>query len=324
MRHRNTHIVKPSTPRCRLVGAVVGAVALVTLAACGSSADDASSGATISIVASTNVYGDIASHVAGDHAEVTSIIDNPNTDPHDYEASTRNMLAVERADIVIENGGGYDPFMQTLRDGADNSDAEVLDAVTISGKRAAPGEELNEHVWYDFAGMTRLIERLRDALVELDPTHAEDYRANADGLVEQLRGLQSRAEEVGSAHRGATAAMTEPVPGYLLDTIGIDNRTPDAFSEAVEAGEPASPAVLAETLALFTDDPVDVLVANAQTVDDQTGQVVDTARNNDVPVVSVTETLPEGESYVTWMQANLTAIADALGGDPRTPATTAS
>ncbi len=302
--------------RRRPHGCVAGAVivaAVIVLGACGSAAEPgraAKSGPKI--VASTNIYGAIAHAVAGDHAEITSIIDDANADPHDYEASTRDILTVSKADIVIVNGAGYDEFMQNLLDAADQHDATVLDAVAISGKKAGEGSELNEHVWYSFEAMIRLAERLRDALVEVDPSHADDYRTNAEQLIDDLHELTDRAEQVGSEHPDATAAVTEPVPLYLLATIGIENRTPEAFSEAVEEGEEASPAVLVDTLALFTHDPVDLLVVNAQTVSDQTDQVVAAAKDHRIPVVSVTETLPKGETYVGWMRANLDAIADAL------------
>lgn len=319
MSRRHT-LVKPGPlRRGRTITVGIVAVSLVVISACGSSTDGSTrgDGRAPRIVASTNVYGDLAAHVAGDHAQVTSIVDDPSIDPHSYEASTRDILAVSRADIVIVNGGGYDDFMQTLRDGADNPDAEVLDAVGISAKRARADDELNEHVWYDFATVVRVVERLRDALVEIDPTHAADYRTNTTRLVGQLDALEVRARRIGADHRGASAAVTEPVPRYLLDAIGLKNRTPEAFSDAVEEGEAASPAVLARTLDLFTHDPVDVLVSNAQTGDDQTRQVVDAARATNIPVVSVTETLPPHRTYVTWMRANLDDIAAALDGRSR-------
>lgn len=319
MRHHQPRISKPRPRNRRSVGAAVIALTLGVLTACGSSADNARETSLISIVASTNVYGDIASHVAGDHADVTPIIDNANADPHDYEASTRNILAVSRADIVIVNGGGYDDFMQTLRDGADNDAAKVLDVVEISGHHAEEGEDLNEHVWYDLPSVARLTDRLRDSLVAIDPSNAADYRANAARLTGKLQNLEETAEQIGATHRGASVAADEPVPLYLLDAIGLTNQTPEAFSEAVEEGEEASPAVLADTLALFADDAVDLLVENAQTVSDQTDQVAAVARRHGVPVVSVTETLPAHQSYVTWMRANLDAISNAL--DQRAPRT---
>ncbi len=322
MNRPSARSIGPITGRRSVIAGVAVAVVLAVLTGCGSGAADTGHQGSrgLSIVASTDVYGDLAEVVAGHHADVTSIIDDPGVDPHAYEASTRDLLSVSRADIIIVNGGGYDPFMQTLRDGADDPDAEVLDVVSISGKRARAGGELNEHVWYDFATVARLTDRLRDALVGRDPSHAADYRANAGRLIGQLAALEARARQIGAAHRGASAVVTEPVPAYLLDAVGLKDRTPDAFAEAVEAGEAASPAVLADTLALFTDDPVDVVVSNAQTTDDQTRQIADAAHTHGIPVVSVTETLPEGESYVTWMRANLDALAHALDGRARHPA----
>jgi len=305
--------------RGRLAVTVAVAVAgsLVALGACGSTAERGGSvDREPTVVASTNVYGDIARTIAGDHARVTAIIDDPGADPHDYEASTRDLLAVSHADIVIVNGGGYDDFMQTLRHSAGNPDARVLDAVAIAHRPAPADGEFNEHVWYDLAAMASLAERLRDALVALDPAHAADYRANTATFTGELRRIEHRAQRVGSAHPDATVAMTEPVPLALLATMGLDNRTPDAFSEAVEEGEEASPAVLAETLELFPRDAVDLAVVNTQTSDGQTDEVIEAAHAHHVPVVSVTETLPAHESYLTWMRANVDAIAAALAGRP--------
>ena len=115
-------------------GAALAFSATLALSACGSS--DSGSGAaddgTLTIVASTNVYGDIAQAVAGDGVEVTSIITSAAQDPHEYEATAQDRLALDDADIVIENGGGYDPFVDTLLDGSDN-DPHVISAVEASG-----------------------------------------------------------------------------------------------------------------------------------------------------------------------------------------------
>lgn len=292
---------------------------MLLVVGCGSSAGDAggegSSG--VAIVASTNVYGDIARSVAGPDARITSIVADPSADPHTYEATTRNVLAVARADIVIENGGGYDDFMGTLSRAAGNDSAHVLDVVAISGRQAAAGEDLNEHVWYDFATITRLVDHLRAALVAVDPARASIYRRNAADLTARLHALQVDAARIGARHRDAPVAVTEPLPLYLVEAIGLHDRTPRAFTQAVEEGQDAPPAVLAEVLDLVTTGGIDVLLENAQTLSAQTTRVADAARAHHVPVVSLSETLPEHETYVSWMQANLDALGDAL--DRRRP-----
>ncbi len=165
--------------------------ALAVLTACSSNPDEAASaGATdhqVRVVASTNVYGDIAAQIGGDRVHVTSIIDDPNQDPHSYEASPQNQLALSRARVIIENGGGYDDFMDVMRHSAARADAVVLDAVEISGRSDAnPG--LNEHVWYDFPSMGKLAAKLADALTQVDPGSAADLPGQRRRVHDQARG----------------------------------------------------------------------------------------------------------------------------------------
>ena len=155
--------------------AVVGtAVTALVLAGCGNSGgtsttasgvggSSAASTAKIRIVASTNVYGDIAQRIAGGAAEVTSLINDPSQDPHSFEASPQALVALSKANIIIENGGGYDDFIETLRKTA-GGDPTVLNAVDISGFAAQQGDDLNEHVWYDFPTMAKVVDELAAAL----------------------------------------------------------------------------------------------------------------------------------------------------------------
>jgi zinc/manganese transport system substrate-binding protein len=289
-----------------LGSAVVAASMLLT--ACGS-ADDASSGDAISVVASTNVYGDIAATIGGRDVEVTSIISDPTADPHSFEASTRTQLAVSEADVVVENGGGYDDFMRTLLSATD-SDAAVITAVDLSD--AAAGDEPNEHVWYDFPTVATLAEEIAAALGDADPDNAGTYTANADAFAARVDALVAGEQAAATTTRGAGVAVTEPVPGFLLDALGADDRTPEEFAEAIEEGGDVAPAVLQETLGLIAGGQVRALVYNEQTTGPQTEQVLAAARSAGVAVVPVTETLPEGEDYLSWMQGNLDAVAAAL------------
>ena len=305
-----------------LGSAVVAASSLLFLTACGS--DDAaapgaagsasSSGSGISVVASTNVYGSIVSAIAGDDVQVTSVIDDPSADPHSYEANTRTQLAVSDADLVIENGGGYDDFMDTLVSSSD-SKAQVINVVDLSGRAAsaeAAGEELNEHVWYDFQTVAKLSEEIVSSLSRIDPAHAADYQANGSAFGEEVQGLIAAEAAAQPRTQGAGVAITEPVPGYLLDALGAENRTPEEFSEAIEEGGDVAPAVLQQTLDLFTGGQVKALVYNEQTTGAETEQVLAAAKGAGVAVVPVTETLPAGQDYVSWMQANLDAVVAAL------------
>ncbi|MGI5421659.1 metal ABC transporter solute-binding protein, Zn/Mn family [Actinomadura luteofluorescens] len=294
---------------------VLGACAALALSALGASACGSSSGAgaaeTVPVVASTNVYGDIARQIGGDRVKVTSFISDPAQDPHSFEAGTRTRLALSKAGVVIENGGGYDDFMETLLRGS-GSKARVLNAVQISGKTAPKGEELNEHVWYDLPSVTLLADRISAALAEAAPEHARTFSSNAAAFKARLKALEEKVAAVRAAHAGDGVAVTEPVPVYLLEAAGLVDRTPEEFAEAVEEGDDVPPRALRDTLALLTDGKVRALVANVQTSGPQTDKVRKAAAGAGVPVVPVTETLPAGRDYVAWMDGTIAALQRAL------------
>jgi zinc/manganese transport system substrate-binding protein len=293
--------------------AAAAVAALLGMTACGTAGGSTGSDAP-RVVASTDVWGDVAAAVAGRHAQVTSVITDPSADPHEYEASARTRLAVSRADVVIENGGGYDDFMSRLVSAGDTA-ATVIDAVRVSGAAArakADGTELNEHVWYDFPSVGTVADRIATALSRADPADAAAFRANAAAFRERLQQLIDRERADRATTDGAPVVITEPVPLYLLDALGARNRTPAAYSTAVENGNDVPVTVLRRTLALFSDREVKALVYNAQTADPQTEELKQAARRAGVAVVPVTETLPAGTSYLQWMADNLTAVSEAL------------
>ena len=284
------------------------------LTACGGDGSSApsSSGGAVHVVASTNVWGDVAKTVGGDAVQVTSFINDPSQDPHEYEASVRNQLAIKNAGIVIENGGGYDDFMTKMVSSVGDSNT-VLNAVEISGKKAAAGEDLNEHVWYDFPTVLKVAGALKDKLAALDPAQANTFATNLARFTDQVKTLEAQTSSVKAEHAGEPVAITEPVPGYMLEACGLVNKTPEAFSAAIEDGNDVSVGVLNDTLKLFTAHQVKALVYNEQTTGPITQKVLDTAKNSKVPVVPVTETMPDGSTYVTWMKSQLDALSSALG-----------
>lgn len=300
------------TRSVRVVAAGVAAIVVgATLAACSSGGSGVAADGKISLVASTDVWGDIAQHVGGDRVDVTSIITDPAADPHSYEADTKVKLAISKASVVVENGGGYDDFVDTLLDSVDNQPT-VVNAVEVSGRQAADGDELNEHVWYDFPTVAKVASSIADALGRADAANAATYTANADAFTAELTPLEDAAAAVKAAHGGTGVAITEPVPLYLLEACGLVDETPAAFSEAVEEGTDVSASVLNQTLTLIRDRKVDLLVYNEQTSGPETERVLAAAKNAGVGVVPVTETLPEGKDYLAWMKDNVDAVQTAL------------
>jgi zinc/manganese transport system substrate-binding protein len=288
------------------IALLAAAASTLVLAGC-ASAPSAADG-TINIVASTNVYGDIAQTIGGDLVTVTSLIDGAGQDPHSFEASAQDQLAISKADIVIENGGGYDDFVDTLLE-ASGSTPEVIDVYANYTAITDATGPLNEHLWYSFAATTYFAQALAERLAEIDPTNAGIYSTNADDFAGQLDGLAATAAALGS---GQSVAVTEPVPVYLLEAAGLVNVTPEAFTEAIEEGGDVPPLALQETLDLFAEGSVVLLAYNDQTASPETERVRAAAEDAGVPVLNFTETLPDGQDYVSWMTANLDEIAAAL------------
>ena len=301
---------------------MLAGVLLLTLAACsGGSSDTAPSSAAagaadasgqVQVLASTNVWADVVEQVGGEHVAVTSIITDPSADPHSFQSSARNQLAVSKAALIVENGGGYDDFMQTMLASA-GTGVPVINAVDVSGITPTDGE-LNEHVWFDFPTVAKVADAVAARLATIDPANADTYQANAEAFDKSVGDLSTQAAAIKAAHDGAPVAITEPVPMYLLAAAGLDNVTPGEFSEAIENETDVPAAVMDQTLKLFTGKQVKVLVYNEQTSGPQTEQVVDAAKANGIPAVPVTETLPDGQDYLSWMQANIQALSQALGG----------
>ncbi|GAA4558950.1 metal ABC transporter solute-binding protein, Zn/Mn family [Streptomyces collinus] len=295
--------------------ALLTSASLALLAGCGSSSDSAdakSAPARVAVVASTNVWGDIARRIGGDRVDVTSVISDPDQDPHSYEADPQNQLALSKAKVVVENGGGYDDFVDRMLKSGHNDSAEVINAVEVSGKTAPEGGELNEHVWYDFPTVAEVAGRISAALAKADPGDAGAFARNAAAFKAKLAPLEAQEARIKKAHGGEGVAITEPVPLYMTEASGLVNRTPAQFSEAIEEGDDVSPRVLQESLALFSGKKVKVLVYNEQTSGPQTEKAEAAAKAAGIPVVPVTETLPKGKDYLGWMTDNVDALASAL------------
>jgi zinc/manganese transport system substrate-binding protein len=282
------------------------------VSACGSDRDARSGGnGPVRIVASTNVYGSIAASIGGSAVEVDSLIDSPAQDPHSFEANAHDELAVSKADILLQNGGGYDDFMTALRRSVGATSTELIDAVSLRRTPAVDGR-LNEHVWYDLATVQHLAARLAAVLGREDPASHAVFARNAAAFIARLEHLRRIEAALAARYRGDGVAITEPVPLYLLADCGLVNRTPQRFSAAVEQDTGVPVSVLRSTEQLFGHHLVRLLVYNAQTAGPETTAVRAAANTAHVPVVPVTETLPQGEDFLAWMTANLVAVQSAL------------
>jgi zinc/manganese transport system substrate-binding protein len=295
----------------RRVLAVATAVAVIaTLAACAGPSTASGTSRTVAVVASTDGYGDIAKTIGGSHVSVTSIIDDPAKDPHEYQADARTQLAVSKARVVIENGGGYDDFVGTMLAASKNTRAFVVNAVQLSGRT---GDDVNEHVWYDYPTMSKVVDAVAASLHTADPRHALAYSRAAEALQQKLTALEGAESALAKTTAGIGAGITEPVPDYVLQALKMPIVTPPAFSKAIEDGTDVAPAVLRQALRQYADGDVKVLVYNVQTGGPQTDAVLAAAKKHHVPAVPVSETLPSGLHYIQWQTGVLAAIAQAVG-----------
>lgn len=313
----------------RLVAAASAATAFaLVVAGCGNDPTDAAADGKIAVVASTNVWGSVAQAVGGSEVSVKSLIDDPAADPHAYADKPEDATLLTEAKVVIYNGGGYDDFFTKLVDAA-GADAKRIAAFDESGKGAEEGAEehaeeeegghghgeVNEHVWYDLPTAQQVADKIADELSAVSPEHKDTFTANAESFGTKIDDLAARAAKIGTDHPGGKVVATEPVAKYLLDAAGLTDATPAEFSEAIEEETDPPVVAVADTTDLITNKQVVALVNNAQTETQVTNSLKDAATAAGIPVVDVTETLPEGVTdYVEWMTEQVTALSDALAG----------
>lgn len=324
-------------------GLALASVSTLVLAGCSATpaAGDGEDDGVIDVVASTNVYGALAEQIGGDRVEVTSIITSASQDPHSYEASARDRLTVEGAELVIENGGGYDSFIDAL---IGDSDVHVFTAATFShdypgnaGHQDAEAEEhtelghaeeghaegegheghdhiegFNEHVWFDPHTMIHVVEAIAAEFSELDPDGEGGFTAASAEIVSDLEGFEADLDTLGTETGNAPAFITEPLPGYIAAAAGLTDVTPEGFAEAVEEGTDVAPATLLAALDVIDSGDVKVLLTNAQTGGAETERVEQAAAAAGIPVVAFTELLEDGSSYSEWMRDAIQDLAAAL------------
>jgi zinc/manganese transport system substrate-binding protein len=266
--------------------------------------------ARIPVVAAENFYADVIGQIAGDHVLLTSIINDPNADPHEYETSARDLAAIARARLVIVNGIGYDGFMAKLLRASPNPAREVIVVASLAGRKDGD----NKHVWYDPDTMPRLARAVTDALARIDPDSARSYR---DWLRLFDTSYKPFTDEVGVLRgkiAGTPIAVTEPVFNYMAEALGLRVITPEEFQRAIEEGEDPPARAMAQMEDHLRTRKAKVLIYNTQTVTPVTEKIKRDAKQVGVPIVGVSETLPPGGmNYQRWMIAQLAALEQALG-----------
>jgi len=266
----------------------------------------------VTIVAAENFWGSIAAQVAGDKACLRSIIANPDTDPHAYEAKPSDARLIANARYVIANGAGYDPWVAKLIAANPVPNRTVLTIGDLVGKK----EGDNPHLWYSPGYVDRVIDRINADLDAIDPKDASDFdeqktRYKAVGLEGYLTTLATIKQK----YRGTPVGATESIFSYLSDAAGLSLLTPPAYMKAISEGTDPSASDKATIERQITDKSIKVLVFNSQNSTKDVVALVDRARAEKLPVVPVTETLtPAGATFQDWQTRQLQGLLAALGG----------
>ncbi|WP_233831922.1 metal ABC transporter solute-binding protein [Paraburkholderia sp. ZP32-5] len=263
--------------------------------------------AKIPVVAAENFYGDVVRQLGGDRVNVTSILSNPDQDPHLFEASPATARALQHASLVLYNGADYDPWMAKLLAASKGTQRTVIVAADLTGKKSGD----NPHLWYDPATMPKVARAMSDALIAADPAHKSAYDANLAKFLDSLKPIDAKIAALHGRYEGVPVTATEPVFGYMSDAIGLQMRNL-RFQLATMNDTEASAADIAAFEQDLRERRVRVLIYNSQATEALTRHMLKLAQQSKVPTMSVTETLPAGKTYQTWMLTQLDALDKAL------------
>jgi zinc/manganese transport system substrate-binding protein len=284
------------------------------LAACSSGSGPGSGvsrAGRIRVVVAENFWGSIAKQIAGSQADVTSVISNPSTDPHDYEPTPDDARSVASAQLVIENGIGYDPWMQQLVDADGSSGPAVLDVGKLLGARSGA----NPHQWYSRSSVDRVIARVAADLEVADSRHRSAYEHNerafeTNGLAEYDALIAKIKQQYSGTPIGASESIAEP----LAETLGLELVTPEKLLDAISEGNEPTASDKATADAQIQQHRIAVFVFNSQNSTPDVQRLVDAAHRERIPVVTVTETpTPENTTFEAWQVRQLRALLAALG-----------
>ena len=289
-----------------LAGAALLAAGCTSSSALGTNAPDG----TIIAVGAENEYADVSQQVGGKYVQVSAVMSNPNTDPHTFEASASVGRLVNAARLVVQNGLGYDTFMNTIENAAPDASRKVINVQQLRG---LPDSTPNPHLWYDPATMPKVASAIAEDLAAIQPEHAAYFKANARTFTSSLQAWINAIGSFKQQYPGTPVATTEPVADYLLQALGADNKTPWAFQADVMNGTDPSAQDVALERSLFTQRKVKAFLYNQQVTDSLTESFISLARANHIPVVGVYETMPEpGYHYQSWMLAEVRDLQKAV------------
>ncbi|HEY1763088.1 MAG TPA: zinc ABC transporter substrate-binding protein [Acidimicrobiales bacterium] len=294
--------------------ALCGALAASALAVAGLAAGSASASTNksgpIIAVGAENEYANVLSQIGGKYVKVSSILNNPNTDPHTFEASASVAEVVAKAQLIVQNGVGYDGFMNSIEAASPSASRKVI---VVQNVLSLPTDTRNPHLWYSPKTMPAVSKVMAKDLEKIEPSHKAYFEANLAKFQASLQPWLSAIANFKKKYAGTKIAVTEPVADYLLDAMGAKILTPWVFQADIMNGVDPAPEDITLEDGYFTKHQVKVFCYNEQVVDALTASIRQTALKNKVPVVGVYETMPTPDyDYQTWMEAEVASIQAAV------------
>lgn len=287
------------------------AICLFLLSACQSAITPTapnSSSRVVNVVAAENFYGDIARQLGGSHVSVTSILSDPNTDPHEFTASTKTLQEILGAKLIIKNGLNYDNWMDQLLSSASNSSQIVLTAGTIAPRKLPE----NPHVWYSFDDVQAMAQAITHSLEQLDTADKSSFEANLATFDASLTALKQKTSEIKKTYAGMPVALTETIYLYQTELTGLNVLTPFDFMKAISEGNDPPANTVLDIQNELAHKQAKIVIYNEQTVTPVTTNIQREAQTQHIPLVAVWETMPPGKTYQSWMMGQLTQLENAL------------
>lgn len=279
---------------------------LASVAACGSGQSTSEKNGTIEVAASVNQWGTVAKALGGDNVNVTSIINSTNVDAHDYEPTTSDIAKLQKAQVIIVNGAGYDAWAVKA---AQTANAIIVNAAEIGGVN--DGE--NPHVWFSADVRKAVAQAITEAYEQADAAKKNDFDKMNDQWAAEENNVESKIAEVKQKTDGLAYAATESVASYLAEDMGLADATPSGYARATANESEPTPTDIKQ----FTDElkagEIKLLVVNTQEESELTGKITDAAKSVEVPMVELTEQMPEQyDSLTAWMEGLVDAFSQAI------------
>ena len=288
------------------IAALASVGMLASVAACGSGQSTSEKNRTIEVVASVNQWGTVAKTLGGDNVNVTSIINSTNVDAHDYEPTTSDIAKLQKAQVIIVNGAGYDAWAVKA---AQSAKATVVNAAEVGGVKDGD----NPHIWFSADVRKAMAQAITDAYAKADSAKKSDFDKLNDQWMTEEGNVEGKIAEVKQKSDGLAYAATESVASYLAEDMGLADATPSGYAQATANESEPTPTDIKQFTDALKAGEIKLLVVNTQEESELTGKITNAAKSANVPMVNLTEQMPEQyDSLTAWMESLVDAFSKAI------------